>query len=244
MSWRCLSLLSLCLSSGLSSPDTYVVVRIPSQGPPEVPVLHQEIPNIVNGDYSFTSNGKSAFLTIKSLPTCRGSLEDCPPAWSVSARVCNAMSGKVTLQKSKGGYTMTTGVIASTMMLCLQASKQALESRVGKLLSKIQWMEMNEKDTALTIKSPEDEITFTRGPPEVPQIHREIPKIVNGGYFFRSPSGINAHLTIKSLPTCRGRLEDCPPTWSVSARVCNRMWGRVTLQKSKGGYTMTTGPVM
>ena len=85
---------------------------------------------------------------------------------------------------------------------------------------------------------------YFRGPPEVPQIHREIPKIVNGGYFFRSPSGINAHLTIKSLPTCRGRLEDCPPTWSVSARVCNRMWGRVTLQKSKGGYTMTTGPVM
>ena len=80
------------------------------RGPPEVPVLHQEIPNIVNGDYSFTSNGISAFLTIKSLPTCRGLF--CLPAWSVSARVCNRMWGRVTLQKSKGGYTMTTGVIA------------------------------------------------------------------------------------------------------------------------------------
>ena len=30
MSWRCLSLLSLCLSCGLSFPDTYLVARIPS----------------------------------------------------------------------------------------------------------------------------------------------------------------------------------------------------------------------
>ena len=30
MSWSCVSLLSLCLSSGLSSPDTYVVAKLPS----------------------------------------------------------------------------------------------------------------------------------------------------------------------------------------------------------------------
>merc|ERR1711874_188235 len=30
MNWRSVFLLSLCLSSGLSSPDTYVVVKIPS----------------------------------------------------------------------------------------------------------------------------------------------------------------------------------------------------------------------
>jgi len=47
-------------------------------------------------------------------------------------------------------------------MLCRNTKMQQLEARVGKLLSTLQWMEMNEKDTALTIKSPEDEITFSK----------------------------------------------------------------------------------
>ena len=64
MSTRSVFLLSLCLSSGLSSPDTYVVVRIPSPSdgeategqlntsptPPVVPVP----PRVVDGIYSFT----------------------------------------------------------------------------------------------------------------------------------------------------------------------------------------------
>ena len=74
-----------------------------------------------------------------------------------------------------------------------------------------------------------------------PLIHRKIPKIVNDDYSFPT-HGASAFLTIKSAPTCRAR--GCLPAWSVSARVCNRMWGRVTLQKTEGGYTMTTGPVM
>ena len=71
------------------------------------PCIHGKIPKIVNDDYSFPTHGASAFLTIKSAPTCRA--RGCLPAWSVSARVCNRMWGRVTLQKSKGGYTMKGG---------------------------------------------------------------------------------------------------------------------------------------